>query len=75
MTTVAAPRRAPEPTVQQTIRIVEALIVGSHAGQPTVPAWCARCDQPARLPIGPGGELCTLCLAAEQADRQIERKR
>lgn len=78
MTLTAAPRRAArrtEPTIRDVIHLAEQMIRADRDEHPTVPGWCARCDQPWRLPIGPGGELCTPCLAAEYADRQIGRRR
>lgn len=78
MTTVAAPRRAParssEPTIEQTISMIEQLVRADRADLPKVPGWCARCDQWWWLPIGPGGELCTPCKVAEEADREIGRQ-
>lgn len=35
----------------------------------TTPAWCERCDQPCRLPFGPGEGLCQPCRDGETADR------
>lgn len=36
----------------------------------TTPAWCTRCDQPCRLPFGPGEGLCQPCRNGERHDRE-----
>ncbi|TAK32276.1 MAG: hypothetical protein EPO40_02835 [Myxococcaceae bacterium] len=34
----------------------------------TMPGFCERCDQPARVPLGPGPGLCPACSDAEGLD-------
>jgi len=75
VTAVAAPRRTPRTTYTEHAREFEKLITETYAQLPTIPTWCTRCDQPAHLPFGPGGDLCPHCMAAEYADRKIGRRR